>query len=146
MIHVLLGNSCTSCRKTRRWLQEYGIPYEERNIDHEPLSKEELKHILTLCDEGVDAIISTRSQIYQSLGIDFGELTFNQLLILLSQFPKLVKRPIIFDEQRLQVGFNDEEIRALLPKEVKKSTRNYLYKSNLKTLCGDILPIQNELQ
>lgn len=141
MITVLLGNSCTSCRKMRTWLQEHDIPYNERNIDHEPLTREELKYILTLCEDGVDAIISKRSQIYQSLDVDFDELTFNQLLILLTQFPKLVKRPIIFDEYRLQVGFNDEEIRALLPKKIKTSTRNYLYKDNFETLYGNIFSL-----
>lgn len=141
MITVLLGNSCTSCRKMRTWLQEHDIPYNERNIDHEPLTREELKYILTLCEDGVDAIISKRSQIYQSLDVDFDELTFNQLLILLTQFPKLVKRPIIFDEYRLQVGFNDEEIRALLPKKIKTSTRNYLYKANFETLYGNIFSL-----
>lgn len=141
MITVLLGNSCTSCRKMRTWLQEHDIPYNERNIDHEPLTREELKYILTLCEDGVDAIISRRSQIYQSLDVDFDELTFNQLLILLTQFPKLVKRPIIFDEYRLQVGFNDEEIRALLPKKIKTSTRNYLYKANFETLYGNIFSL-----
>ncbi|MDN6005012.1 MAG: hypothetical protein L0I44_15700 [Enterococcus sp.] len=41
MVTILIGNSCTSCRKTRTWFQAYGIPYVERNIDHEPLTQQE---------------------------------------------------------------------------------------------------------
>ncbi|MGM0169582.1 regulatory protein spx [Enterococcus sp. AZ135] len=106
MVTVLLGNSCTSCRKTKAWFQEYDIPFVERNIDHDPLSKEELKQLITLCPSGVDKIISKKSKIYRALNIDFDELSFNQLLVLLSQYPKLVKRPIIFDELNCQINCN----------------------------------------
>lgn len=142
MITILLGNSCTSCRKTKAWFQEYDIPYVERNIDHDPLNQEELKKIITLCPSGVDKIISKKSKIYQALKIDFEELSFNQLLVLLSQYPKLVKRPIIYDEKRIQIGFNEEEIRTLLPQEIKHTTRNYLYKVNTTMLYEDLLTMQ----
>lgn len=142
MITILIGNSCTSCRKARAWFQEYGIPYVERNIDHEPLNKEELKHLITLCPNGVDRIISKKSKVYKSLNIDFEDLTFNQLLILLNQYPKMIKRPIIFDEQKIQIGFNEEEIRTLLPKEIKHTTRQYLYKGNVSMLYEDVLSLQ----
>ncbi|HCM87581.1 transcriptional regulator Spx [Enterococcus sp.] len=142
MITILLGNSCTSCRKTKAWFQEHDIPFAARNIDHEPLSKEDLKQIITLCPSGFDKIISKKSKIYRALNIDFDELSFNQLLVLLSQYPKLVKRPIIYDEKKIQVGFNEEEIRTLLPKEIKHTTRNYLYKVNTTMLYEDILAMQ----
>lgn len=143
MITVLIGNSCTSCRKTKAWFQEYGIPFVERNIDHDPLDREELKQILALCTNGVDAIISKKSKIYKSLQLDFEDLSFNQLLVLLSQYPKLVKRPIIFDEKKIQIGFNEEEIRTLLPQEIKLTARNSLYKGNLTMLYEDLLAMQD---
>lgn len=143
MITVLIGNSCTSCRKTKAWFQEYGIPFVERNIDHDPLDREELKQILALGTNGVDAIISKKSKIYKSLQLDFEDLSFNQLLVLLSQYPKLVKRPIIFDEKKIQIGFNEEEIRTLLPQEIKLTARNSLYKGNLTMLYEDLLAMQN---
>ncbi|WP_302828233.1 transcriptional regulator Spx [Enterococcus raffinosus] len=142
MVTILLGNSCTSCRKTKAWFQAYDIPFSERNIDHEPLTKEELKQLITLCPNGVDKIISRKSKIYQKLNIDFEELSFNQLLVLLNQYTKLVKRPIIYDDKKIQIGFNEEEIRTLLPQEIKQRTRNYLYKVNTTMLYEDLLALQ----
>ena len=33
--------------------------------------------------------------------------------------PSLIRRPIIMDDRRLQIGFNDEEIRMFLPREIR---------------------------
>ncbi|MGH1832719.1 Spx/MgsR family RNA polymerase-binding regulatory protein [Enterococcus gilvus] len=144
MVTILIGNSCTSCRKTRAWFQAYGIPYVERNIDHEPLTQQELRQLITLCQNGVDPILSKKSKAYKSLNIDFEDVSFNQLLVLLSQYPKLVKRPIIFDERKLLIGFNEEEIRTLLPKKIKQTSRQSLYKGNVAMLYEDVLTLQNE--
>ncbi len=35
--------------------------------------------------------------------------------------PQLLKRPIIYDGRRLQIGYNEEDIRAFLPRSVRKS-------------------------
>lgn len=35
--------------------------------------------------------------------------------------PTIMKRPILIDEKRLEVGFNQEDIRSFLPRKV----RNY---------------------
>ncbi len=39
MIIIYLSPSCTSCRKAYAWLEEYNIPFIERNIMKEPPSK-----------------------------------------------------------------------------------------------------------
>ena len=41
----------------------------------------------------------------------------------------MVRRPIILDEKRLQVGYNEEEIRSFLPRRI----RSYLYNELQKT-------------
>lgn len=64
------------------------------------------------------------------------------MLVLLNQYPKLVKRPIIYDDKKIQIGFNEEEIRTLLPQEIKQRTRNYLYKVNTTMLYEDLLALQ----
>ena len=33
--------------------------------------------------------------------------------------PGLLRRPIMIDEKRLQIGFNEDEIRRFLPREVR---------------------------
>ncbi len=40
-------------------------------------------------------------------------------LQLLRKYPQMIRRPIIQDEKRLQVGYNEEEIRSFLPRRLR---------------------------
>lgn len=119
MIKLYVSPSCTSCRKAKAWLEENNLNYTEKNIYHDPLTKEEIKEILMLTENGTDDIISYRSQAYQNLNFDIESLTFNELLDLLVEEPSLVRRPIIMDDRRLQIGYNEEDIRMFLPRRVR---------------------------
>ena len=119
MVTLYTSPSCTSCRKARIWLEEQNIPYTERNIFSEPLSLEEIKEILRMTEDGTDEIISTRSKIFQKLDIDLDSLPLQQLFDLIQKNPGLLRRPIILDEKRLQVGYNEDEIRRFLPRKVR---------------------------
>jgi len=120
MIKLYVSPSCTSCRKAKSWLEEQNLEYEEKNIYHEPLSKDEIKEILMLTDEGTEEIISYRSQAYQNLDVEIETLSMSELLDLFIEKPSLIRRPIIMDDRRLQIGYNEEEIRMFLPRSVRK--------------------------
>ena len=47
------------------------------------------------------------------------EMPLQELLDLVQKHPGLLRRPIIMDEKRLQVGYNEDEIRRFLPREVR---------------------------
>jgi len=119
MVTLYTSPSCTSCRKARTWLEDQSIPFTERNIFSEPLSLEEIKEILRMTEDGTDEIISTRSKIFQKLNIDLDSLPLQQLFDLIQKNPGLLRRPIILDEKRLQVGYNEDEIRRFLPRKVR---------------------------
>lgn len=119
MLTLYTSPSCTSCRKARAWLVEQEIPFKERNIFSEPLEISELKEILRMTEDGTEEIISTRSKVFQKLDMDLDELPLQDLLILVQENPGLLRRPIMIDEKRLQVGFNEDEIRRFLPREVR---------------------------
>ncbi|MBO0420509.1 MAG: transcriptional regulator SpxA [Vagococcus fluvialis] len=119
MLKLYTSPSCTSCRKARAWLQEHQIPFVERNIFSEPLTQDELKEILRMTEDGTEEIISTRSKVFQKLDVDLDELSLPDLLKLVQENPGLLRRPIMVDDKRLQVGFNEDEIRRFLPREVR---------------------------
>ena len=106
MVTLYTSPSCTSCRKAKAWLQENGIPFKERNIFSEPLNIDEIKNILRMTEDGTEDIISKRSKAYSKLNVDLDELPMKQLYKLISKNPGLLRRPIIVDEKRLQVGYN----------------------------------------
>ncbi|MDT2766431.1 transcriptional regulator Spx [Lactococcus raffinolactis] len=121
MINLYLSPSCTSCRKARAWLDSYGVAYEEHNILTQPMTSDDLKAILSKTENGTEDIISTRSKVFQKLNVDVDDLTINQLLFLISEHPSLLRRPIIMDDKRMQIGFNEDEIRAFLPRSYRQA-------------------------
>ena len=120
MVTLYTSPSCTSCPKAKAWLQENGIPFKERNIFSEPLNIDEIKNILRMTEDGTEDIISKRSKAYSKLNVDLDELPMKQLYKLISKNPGLLRRPIIVDEKRLQVGYNEDEIRRFLPRQVRE--------------------------
>lgn len=120
MINLYLSPSCTSCRKARSWLDSYGVAYEEHNILTQPMTSDDLKAILSKTENGTEDIISTRSKVFQKLNIDVDDLTINQLIVLISEHPSLLRRPIIMDDKRMQIGFNEDEIRAFLSRDYRR--------------------------
>lgn len=120
MITLYTSPSCASCRKARAWLEEYDIEFREKNIFKESLTISELKSILRLTENGTEEIISFRSQAFHQTSIPLEDMTLKNLLDLIQNQPGLIRRPILIDDKRLQVGFNEEDIRRFLPRKVRK--------------------------
>jgi regulatory protein spx len=106
----------------RQWLIENSLEFKEINVLENSLQKEDLLKILSLTELGVEEIISKRSSIYKKLSatIDFDLLSLNELLDLITQNHKLLRRPLLIDESRLQVGYNEDDIRQFLPRAVRR--------------------------
>ncbi|PWZ93297.1 transcriptional regulator Spx, partial [Staphylococcus pseudintermedius] len=94
-------------------------PYTERNIFSEHLTLDEIKQILKMTEDGTDEIISTRSKTYQKLNVDIDALPLQDLYAIIQDNPGILRRPIILDDKRLQVGYNEDEIRRFLPRKVR---------------------------
>lgn len=119
MVTLYITSSCASCRKAKAWLQEHQIEFIERNIISEPLTVDEIKSILRLTEDGTEDIISTNSKTYKQLDVDIDSLPLNQLYDLIIKNPQMLRRPIVQDHKRLQVGYNEEEIRSFLPRKLR---------------------------
>jgi regulatory protein spx len=116
MIKIYTSPSCSSCRKVKKWFDDNKIPYESKNIFGPTLSVDDLKEVLQKTENGTDDIISPRSKIVQEQHIDFDEMTISQLIEFIRKNPSVLKRPIIVDDHRVQVGYNEEEIRTFIPR------------------------------
>src|SRR4051794_16145989 len=119
MVTLYSTPSCTSCRKAKSWLEENQIAFTERNILSKPLTNNEIKNILRLTEDGTDEIISTKSKAFQKLNVNIESLSLPELYKIISDYPGLLRKPLIVDEKRLQVGFNDDEIRRFLPRRIR---------------------------
>ncbi|HAK05528.1 MAG TPA: transcriptional regulator Spx [Firmicutes bacterium] len=115
MILIYTSPSCSSCRKVKKWFEEQQIPFEERNIFSATLNEKELKEMLSKSENGTEDIISTRSKIIKEEDIDLDSMSISDLIEFIRENPSILKRPIIVDDRRIQVGYNEEEIRTFIP-------------------------------
>ncbi|MCO7176571.1 Spx/MgsR family RNA polymerase-binding regulatory protein [Sporolactobacillus kofuensis] len=106
--------SCTSCRKTKGWLKDHDVTYEERHLFRNRPDAKELLEMIKLSKSGIEDLLATRSATYKQLDVNLNELPLSKALQLLSDEPKLLKRPIITDGQQLIVGFHQEDLQRLM--------------------------------
>ena len=106
--------SCTSCRKAKSFLKQNGIAYEERHLFREPPTREELLEIIKRTHNGLDDILSTRSRTFKELNVEIDDLTVSQLLDILHDEPRLLRRPILVDGEKLIIGYNKHAMEELL--------------------------------
>jgi regulatory protein spx len=119
--------SCTSCRKTKKWLVNANVDFEERHLFRETPSYEELLSLLALTTEGIDELLAKRSQEYKDLDIDVESMSLSEVVKLLIEHPRLLRRPILTDGKKLVVGYNDSALKNL----VKRKTRSNSSRSSL---------------
>ena len=120
MIRIYTAPSCASCRMVKSWLKEHNIPYVEKNIFSTLLREIELKELLERSENGTDDIISKRSKIIKENDIDIDSMSISELIKFIQENPSVLKRPMMIDERRFQVGYNAEEIRVFIPRELRK--------------------------
>lgn len=117
MIRLYTAPGSQSCRKAKSWLINRHMDFVETNILSSQLKVDELQEFLQRSENGTDDIVSRRSKAYQQSQVDLDGMSTNELIHYIQKNPAILKRPIIMDEKRFLVGYNDEEIRAFIPKE-----------------------------
>lgn len=118
-VTIYTQTSCTSSKKALQWLRDNGIEYTEKRITSDPLSLSEFKTILSMTEDGTDEIISTNSKDYKNLNCDINTLSIQELYSIVKEHPKMLRSPILLDAKRLQVGYNEMDIRRFIPRKVR---------------------------
>ncbi|AXF56823.1 MULTISPECIES: transcriptional regulator Spx [Bacillaceae] len=127
MITVYTSSSCLSCRKTKDWLREHRLPFREIDITKTKLTIDEVKHIFSLTENGIDDVISRQSKAFAELALDMEGLSLHTLFQIICKYPSLLKRPIIMDDKQLLAGYHEEEIRRFLPRSVRNQLKEGIY-------------------
>lgn len=120
MVRIYTTPTCTSCRKAKKWLDERQVKYKEINLLTTKLTNDDLNLILKNTENGFEDIISPRSKVIKDNNIDVNDMTTNELKQFIIDNPTILRRPIIVDETRLQVGYNEEDIDIFVPEGLRK--------------------------
>ena len=102
---------CSTCQKARKFLEEKGISFVERNIKTDPPSKEELRKWYLQSGKPLKRFFNTSGNLYKELRLKdkLSNMSEEEQLDLLSSDGMLVKRPICVSEDTILVGFREAE-------------------------------------
>lgn len=102
---------CSTCRKAKKFLDENNLSYEDRHIVENNPSKEELKAWLKKSEMPIKKFFNTSGVVYRELGMKdkINILSEDELLELLASDGKLVKRPLVITDEKVLIGFKEED-------------------------------------
>ncbi|MGL4946387.1 MAG: arsenate reductase family protein [Cetobacterium sp.] len=106
---------CSTCTKAKKWLEENKIEFESRHIVENNPSKIELKQWLDLSGLPIKRFFNTSGILYRELNLKekVAENNENELLEILSSNGMLVKRPLLIGNDRVLIGFKEEEWKSI---------------------------------
>ena len=107
---------CTTCQKSKKWLEENHIAYDLRDIQQEKPTYEELAEWQRRSGLPPKKFFNTSGLQYKALGLKdkLPEMSEEEQLALLATDGMLVKRPLLVGEDFVLTGFRAAEWEARL--------------------------------
>ena len=87
--------TCTTCRQVYTALKESGVDFSAVNYYLEPLSKPKLKDLLKKMGIPAVELFRTKEEIYKKLKLASKEVSEEEAIRLMAQYPDLIQRPIV---------------------------------------------------
>lgn len=119
MLKLFTYPSSVDCKKVKQWLDKRCIPYQEKELFDHLVTMEELKQMTSLTEMGVIDIIAPEYLSMVQHVIEDNDISLKELYESMEREPKLLKLPILYDDKRMLVGYNEEELNKFLPKPTR---------------------------
>lgn len=102
---------CSTCKKAKKYLEEKGVTFRDRNIVEENPTKEELTEWIRVSGLPVKKFFNTSGMKYRELGLKdkLTSMSQEEQIELLASDGMLVKRPLLIGDGRILVGFREKE-------------------------------------
>ena len=106
---------CSTCKKARKWLEENGIAFDERDIKEENPTRKELVKWHKQSGLPLRRFFNTSGMLYRELQLKdkLPKMTEDEMYDLLASDGMLVKRPLLIKDDAVLVGFKQGEWEAL---------------------------------
>lgn len=107
----LCYQTCSTCKKAQKWLDERGIAYDLRPIKEENPTEEELRRWHQMSGLPLKKFFNTSGMQYRVLGLKdrLPQMSEDEQFALLATDGMLVKRPMLIGEDFVLVGFKEAE-------------------------------------
>ena len=106
---------CSTCKKARKWLEENGITFDERDIKEENPTRKELVKWHKQSGLPLRKFFNTSGMLYRDLQLKdkLPNMTEDEMYDLLASDGMLVKRPLLIKDDAVLVGFKQGEWETL---------------------------------
>ena len=110
-MQILCYEKCGTCKKALKWLKDNGITVPVRPIKEENPSKEELREWQKRSGLPLNKFFNTSGKLYREyeLSKKLPQMSEEEMLDLLASDGMLVKRPLLISEEKVLVGFRENE-------------------------------------
>ena len=105
---------CTTCRKAKKWLEDHGVSFTDRDIREDNPSVDELKQWQQRSGLPLKRFFNTSGMLYREMGLKdkLGGMSEEEQFELLASDGMLVKRPLLITGEKVLAGFREKEWEA----------------------------------
>lgn len=106
---------CSTCQKAKKWLEENGIPFEDRNIVEQNPTASELSEWIQRSGLPVKRFFNTSGMLYREKNLKeaLPGMSEEEQIKLLATDGMLVKRPLLISDSLICPGFRPVEWESL---------------------------------
>ena len=113
MIQIFHNPRCGKSRAGVKYLEDKGVEFEIFKYLDEPITPDELQEVLRKLGKRPLEIIRTKEDIFKEEFED-KELSDEEWILAMVEYPKLIERPIIINGDKAVVGRPAENIDTIL--------------------------------
>ena len=113
---VYCYSKCTTCKKALKWLDENKIKYELIDIKEDHPDEKTLKILHKMSGLPLRRFFNTSGLIYREMELSkkLPNMSEEEMFKLLASDGMIVKRPLLVTDDKVLVGFKEEEWKSLL--------------------------------
>lgn len=116
---IIFTKQDQSSRYTKMWLNDFCINYEMKAMRN--ITREELVKILSLTENGFeDILIRSNTARAKQVRAFIYRKSFNEAVDFLIGNPEFLRAPIVLDQNKIQVGFTESQMRKFIPREKRR--------------------------
>jgi len=116
MTKVYCYSKCSTCKKALKWLDDNKVEYTVIDIKEDHPDEKTLRKLHKKSGLPLKKFFNTSGQLYREMELskklsDMGE---DEMFRLLASDGMLVKRPLLITEEKVMIGFKEEDWRKAL--------------------------------
>lgn len=122
MIKIYYRRGCRSSQRVFCWFEKHNIDVQKQQISQ--ITRAELIKLLQHSDDGLKDVVKNprkaNSEVKEALQY-MNQLSLNKAIDFILSHSYIMPTPIIIDDNKHFIGYNENEIRIFLPKEYRQN-------------------------